>query len=342
MRGTQLARQWKIIKLIESHTQGITVAKLANELEVPQRTVYRDLEAIHDAGFPLYTDREGKNSYWKILDTFKKDFPLPLTGTELMALHMSRDLLSVFEGTIFHESIESLFNKVKSALSPNTLRYLENISGRLTVSIGPAKNFSNSKEVIKTLSEATAKRKRVEILYRAISTGRDSKRKVDPYQVWVMNGGFYLIGLCHLRNSIRTFAMDRIKSFKVLDESFHFPKDFNLDEYLQTAFHVMRGDPEKIKVRFSPGAAHVVRERIWHPTQEIRELEDGGLQVSLEVPINYEIVSWILGFGSAAEVVQPVSLRKRIFKELQTAAARYRESRSLSTAYTKKIPAQLS
>jgi predicted DNA-binding transcriptional regulator YafY len=342
MRGTQLARQWKIIKLIESHTKGIAVAELANELEVPPRTVYRDLEAIQEAGFPIYTDREGKNSYWKILDTFKKDFPLPLTGTELMALHMSRDLLTVFEGTVFHESIESLFNKVKSALSPETLRYLENVSGRLTISIGPAKNFSGSKEVIKTLSEATAKRKRVEILYRAISTGRDTKRKVDPYQVWVMNGGFYLIGLCHLRNSIRTFAMDRIKSFKVVDESFHFPKDFNLEDYLQTAFHVMRGDPEKIKVRFSPGAAHVVRERIWHPTQEVRELDGGGLEVSLEVPINYEIVSWILGFGSAAEVVHPISLRRLISEELQTAAASYREPRSVSTAYTKNIPARLS
>ena len=342
MRGTQLARQWKIIKLIESHSKGITVTELANALEVPPRTVYRDLEAIQEAGFPIYTDREGKNSYWKLLDTFKKDFPLPLTGTELMALHMSRDLLSVFEGTIFHESIESLFNKVKSALSADTLRYLENISGRLTVSIGPAKNFSNSKEVIKTLSEATAKRKRVEIVYRAVSTGRDTARKVDPYQVWVMNGGFYLIGLCHLRNLIRTFAMDRIKSFKVLDEPFHFPKDFNLEDYLQTAFHVMRGNPEKIMVRFSPGAAHVVRERVWHPTQEVRELEDGALEVSLEVPVNYEIVSWILGFGSAAEVIQPVSLRRRISEELQRASMRYLDSQPTTKAYTKKIHAQLS
>jgi len=342
MRGTQLARQWKIIRSLETRRTGITVTELANELEVPARTVYRDLEALHAAGFPLYSDRDGKNSYWTIMDTFRKDFPLPLTATELMALHMSRDLLSVFEGTIFHESIESLFNKVKSALSPETLRYLENISGRLSVSIGPAKNFSNSTEVIKALSEATAKRKRVEILYRAISTGRDSRRKVDPYQVWVMNGGFYLIGFCHLRNAIRTFAMDRIKSFKVLDESFHLPKNFNLEEYLQTAFHVMRGDPEKITVRFSPGAAHVVRERIWHPTQEIRELEGGALEVSLEVPINYEIVSWILGFGSAAEVVKPVSLRTRISEELQSAAERYRQAQSPSTAFTKNIPARLS
>ncbi|MGO9570517.1 MAG: helix-turn-helix transcriptional regulator [Desulfomonilaceae bacterium] len=342
MRGTQLARQWKIIKLIESRKKGITGTELANELEAPLRTVYRDLDAIQEAGFPIYTDREGKNSYWKLLDTFKKDFPVPLTMTELMALHMSRDLLTVFQGTIFHDSIESLFKKVKTALSAETLRYLENISGRLKISIGPAKNFSGSKEVIKTLSEATAKRRRVEILYRAISTAQDTRRKVDPYQVWVMNGGFYLIGLCHLRNSVRTFAMDRIKSLKVVEEPFQFPKDFNLEDYLQTAFHVMRGRPERVKVRFSPGAAHVVRERIWHPTQEVRELEGGALEVSLEVPINYEIVSWILGFGSAAEVIQPVSLRRRISEELESAASRYREPRPLTKAYTKKVPARLS
>jgi hypothetical protein len=75
MRGTQLSRQWKIIRLIESRKKGITGMELANELEVPLRTVYRDLDAIQEAGFPVYTNRQGKNSHWKILDTFKKDFP---------------------------------------------------------------------------------------------------------------------------------------------------------------------------------------------------------------------------------------------------------------------------
>jgi predicted DNA-binding transcriptional regulator YafY len=342
MRGTQLARQWKIISLIESRKRGITVVDLADELEVPPRTVYRDLEAIQEAGFPLYTEREGKNAYWKMLDTFKKNFPYPLTLTELMALHMSRDLLAMLEGTIFHESIESLFKKVKTALSPETLRYLKNISGRLKITIGHAKDFSAFKGVIKAASESTAKRNRMEIGYRAVSTGRETWRKVDPYQVCIMNGTIYLVGFCHLRNAVRTFAMDRIKDFVVLDESFQLPKDFSLEDYLQSAFLVMRGDPQTVKVRFSPGAAQIVRERIWHPTQELRELPDGSLDVSLKVPINYEVISWILGFGSAAEVLQPPSLRKQLSEELQRAAAIYRDAPSLPWTLEKKIPARLS
>jgi predicted DNA-binding transcriptional regulator YafY len=324
MRGTQMARQWKIIRLMESHKYGISGNELAVELDTPLRTIYRDLEAIQEAGFPLYTDKDGKNSVWKMVDAFRKDFPIPMTGTELMALHMSRDILSVFQGTIFHDSIETLFQKVKAALLPETITFLDKVAGSLKIDFGPTKNFSGFNEIVKELSDATTSRKRVEIMYQAVSTGKLTKRKVDPYQVWVMNGSFYLIAFCNVRNAIRTFAMDRIKSYAVIDESFEMSEDFKLEDYLQTAFRVMRGKPEKVTFRLAPGAAHVVRERIWHPTQELREIDGGGVEISVEVPINYEITSWIMGFGSAAKVIKPESLRKHIMEEYVKAAEQYK------------------
>ncbi|MFC1833568.1 helix-turn-helix transcriptional regulator [Thermodesulfobacteriota bacterium] len=254
---------------------------------------------------------------------------------------MSREILKVFDGTIFQESIESLFDKVRAALPPETIRYLERISGQIKIGFGPPKNFQDFKDIknggliISEISDAIAKRRQVEIQYKAASTGKETTRRVDPYQVWAMNGSFYLIGLCRLRNSIRTFSMDRIQGLTVLDEPFHLPKDFSLEEYLQTAFRVMRGDPMVVKVWFAPGSARVVQERIWHPTQEIREQEDGSLVITLEVPISYEVVSWILGFGSAAEVIQPVSLKKRLLEELEASVKPYR---SLGLARTKIIP----
>ncbi len=93
MRGTQLARQWKILRLLESRKRVLTVAELSGELDVPPRTLYRDLEAIQEAGYPLYTEREGRSSYWRLVDGFESSLPLPFTVTELMALHMSRDIL---------------------------------------------------------------------------------------------------------------------------------------------------------------------------------------------------------------------------------------------------------
>ena len=150
-----------------------------------------------------------------------------------------------------------------------------------------------------------------------------TKRKVDPYHLWAMSGTFYLIGRCGLRDDIRMFAIDRIESLSLLKETFPVPKDFSLEEYLRTAFRVMTGHPETVKVRFAPDAARVVRERIWHPTQQILEHADGSLTATLEVPINFEIVSWILGFGSAAHVLHPTELRQRILEEHQAATENY-------------------
>lgn len=347
MRGNQVARQWKILKLLESHMRGLSAAQISARLGVPVRTVYRDLEAIHEAGFPIYNDREDKNSYWKFVEGFRTDLPLPLTATELMSLHMSRDTLRVFEGTVFQESIESLFEKVQASLSPETIRYMDNVSQRFRVGMGPVKDYRHLGDQISALSDATANRKQVEICYKALSTGEEHTRTVNPYQVWAMNGCFYLIGHCHLRNNIRTFAMDRIKDFTVQDSSFDMPCEFCLDDYLQTAFRVMTGKPEVVKVWFRASAAQVVKERIWHPTQEIREQEDGSIIVTLEVPINYEVISWILGFGSAAKVLVPESLRDYIETELRASLAEYNylfHSTVVSSKYDdyKKLGPQIS
>jgi predicted DNA-binding transcriptional regulator YafY len=122
---------------------------------------------------------------------------------------------------------------------------------------------------------------------------------------------------------VRTFAMDRIQSYSVLDETFTMPADFSLQDYLQTAFRVMTGKPEVVRVWFRASAAPVVQERIWHPSQEISEQEDGSVIITMEVPINYEVISWILGFGSAARVIQPASLKEHVCRELQQCLGAY-------------------
>jgi predicted DNA-binding transcriptional regulator YafY len=323
MGGTQLARQWCIIQLLGSRTRGLTAQEIADELERDVRTIYRDLARLQEAGFPLYTDRDGKSSYWKMLDGGKPSLKIPFTSSELIALHLSGEFLSALRGTVFYDGIQQVLQKVRSALSPETLTYLERVSGRLGAGFSPRKNYEAFREIISVAGEAAANSKRVEIRYKAASTGRTTTRRVDPYQIWAFNGVFYLIGLCQVRDAIRTFVVDRIKKIHVLEESFEYPEDFKLGDYLQSAFGIMTGEAVKIKVRFAKHAAHIVRERIWHPTQEIREQTNGDIVATLEVPINYEVLSWILGFGSAAEVLEPPELRKTLREELLTAAQAY-------------------
>lgn len=150
-----MARQWKIIRLLESRSQGVSLNELAAEFDVSLRTIYRDMDALQDAGFPVYSEKEGKNAVWKLLESFRRHFPLPLTDPELMALSLSRDLLGAFEGTIFCDGIETLFQKVTSSQLPETRTRLENFCGALRHEFAPSTNFYLIRDIVKRLNDAS-------------------------------------------------------------------------------------------------------------------------------------------------------------------------------------------
>ena len=103
-RGDQLSRQWKIIQTLMAVTRGKTKHDLAAELECHHRTVYRDLEALQAAGFPLVTEQRDNHTYWSIIEGNRHQMPLPLSLTELMALYFSRNMLKILQGTAIYDS----------------------------------------------------------------------------------------------------------------------------------------------------------------------------------------------------------------------------------------------
>ncbi|MBM4333552.1 MAG: hypothetical protein FJ117_20430 [Deltaproteobacteria bacterium] len=120
MRGDQLARQWRVIRAIEASTNGLTVAEIANHNreETGITTIYRDLEALQSAGFPLYTEKVDKANRWAFVDTYKFKIPPPFTLTELMSFYFYKDLVRVFKGTPLHDSIDSVFKKIQPPCRP--------------------------------------------------------------------------------------------------------------------------------------------------------------------------------------------------------------------------------
>ena len=136
-RGDQLARQWRIIQTLVSSKHGKTVADLVKEENCHPRTIYRDLEALQEAGFPIYSERLDGKGVWSVVDEYKHMLPVPLTLTELMALYFSRDLISVFKGTVFYESLESLFQKIKTTLPQESLSYMDRVEQSLYIGFKP-------------------------------------------------------------------------------------------------------------------------------------------------------------------------------------------------------------
>jgi predicted DNA-binding transcriptional regulator YafY len=322
-RGDQLSRQWKIIQTLISSRRGKSAADLSEELECHPRTIYRDLEALQVAGFPIYTERiEGKN-LWSLLDTVKHLIPIPFSLPELMALYFGCDMMKVFEGTVFYDSLESLFQKVKTTLPPESKRFIKTIEQTLHLGMKPYKLYSRFKEIINQVNQAAISKKSIEIIYYTMSRKQESRRTVDPYKIWFFNGTFYLIGYCHTRNEVRIFALDRIKMLHRTDDFFEVAEDFNLEEFISPSFGVFQGAAVTVKVWFSSDVAGYIKEKIWHESQKIHPQDDGSVIFEAQVAGTDEIRFWIMSWGSNALVLEPESLREDIKTEAEVMAGKY-------------------
>jgi len=323
-RGDQLARQWRIIQTLISSRQGKPATDLAQELSCHTRTVYRDLEALQAAGFPVYTDKVGGKNVWSLLDTAKHSIPIPFNLPELMALYFSRGMMGALKDTVFYDSLVSLFDKIKTTLPDEYIEYLEQIEKSLAVRSKPYKQYGQMQSIIDQVSEAAIQKKYVEIDYYTMSRKKKTRRRVAPYKIWFFDGTFYLIANCGLREDIRIFAMDRIKNLELAHERFEMPDDFNVDEFMKSSFGVFQGEPVKVKVWFASDIAEYIREKIWHETQTIESLTDGAIIFEAEVAGIDEIKFWILKWGAKARVIEPESLGEAIRSEAEAMARNYK------------------
>ncbi len=245
-RGDQMGRQWRIIQTLITSKTGKSVSELIDilELDCHQRTVYRDLEALQKAGFPIYNEIADNTSIWMLMDSAKEKMPVPMNLTELMSLYFARDMLKVLKHTVFYDSLKSLFQKIKTSLSDELIRYLEQIENNLHIGHRPYKEYGEFKENINLINDAVTQQLHIDIVYYAISKKKQSSRRVAPYNLWLFDGSFYMIGYCQKREDIRIFALDRIKALTVSDEPFERPEDFNIEEFMGSSFGVFQGAPE--------------------------------------------------------------------------------------------------
>jgi predicted DNA-binding transcriptional regulator YafY len=150
-----------------------------------------------------------------------------------------------------------------------------------------------------------------------LSRDAETDRRVDPYHLTFFNGGLYLVGYCHLRREVRIFAVERIRAATALRDAFTKPVDFDAEAYLRGAWGIVRGDLVAVRVVFSRRAAPHIRGRLWHASQELRELAEGRLELRLLVADTLEVRRWLLGFGAEVEVLAPQALREAIRLEAE-------------------------
>jgi proteasome accessory factor B len=322
---SQAARLHNLVRLIEAR-HGVTIEEMAEETGVDRRTIHRDLNAIHDAGYPLISDWLDNRKVYRFITTFKGVPPIAFSLPELMTLYFLRSQLEVLQGTPFQDDLRSIFDKVNSVLPPRYAAHLERISRISLPLLQGRRDYHDAAGALKELREALIYQYRVNLCYRKGGQGEEECYEVDPYTMLFYKGGLYLLGYAHNRRALRTFALERISRVERGKERFEMPEEFRPEEHLKEAFGIVKEETLPVKVRFAPAIAHSIRGRSWHPTQTIVENADGSVDLSFAAGGRMEILAWVLSYGPLAEILEPQELRDEARHSIREMASRYGSS----------------
>jgi predicted DNA-binding transcriptional regulator YafY len=328
-RNAEVIRQWTILREIErARAAGVTIDELAALSGVTTRTIRRDLQALEEAGFPLFDDRSGEDgrTRWKVNGQAFKGLATGLTMSELCALHFSRTLVESLSGTPFRDDVESAFEKLGSALTPHMRDFLDQLPRVIATKADPARRRAgeqpDQQRLIARALEATIHMRQAEITYHSAASDRTKRYLVHPYRLAYAQGGLYLLAYVPEYQEVRTFAIERLQEISLLEERFT-PTEELPDTAFPDSLGVHSGPPERVDIEFQPSVAPYVRSREWHPSQQLREMPDGDLAMTLNVCIDRALHSWILSFGPTARVTAPTRLVHEIAEQFGEARARY-------------------
>jgi predicted DNA-binding transcriptional regulator YafY len=177
---------------------------------------------------------------------------------------------------------------------------------------------------------AVRERRVMRILYYTAGRDEERERAIEPHFLANVAGDWMLVAWDRWRDQDRVFMLARVREHAVLEETFRRRPELDPRTYDRHVFRTERGSagPFEVVLRFDAYQARWIRERTWHPSQELEELPDGGVRLRLRVSGEGDLLRWVLGYGSHVEVEAPPRLRERVAEELRRAVWLYEVPRN--------------
>jgi predicted DNA-binding transcriptional regulator YafY len=285
------------------------------------KTIQRDIDYMRDfLNAPVDFNRK-RGGYYYTDPKFKLS-PLTLNENDFFAMAVTDRIMDQYSTTPYAEYFSSFYNKLsllfddKITLKSNALRDV------LSFEFGSVRDIN--KKIFSEIGKAILKQLTLETVYVTGHSGKESTRNIDPYHLLNKNGDWYLIGYCHKSKSVKIFAVSRFKNVKVTKSDFNVQEGFSVKEYFKDSFSIYESkNVYDIVLRFSKDVAFYIKEKQWHSSQKIKELENGELEVRMRLNHLNEVTYWALSFGKECTVLEPEELRNIVLQELKSAIGKY-------------------
>lgn len=300
------------------------------EFEVTRRTVLRDIDYMRDRlGLPLEYDSKRRGYFFSKPTAHFPAFEI--TEAELLTLFLAQRALGQFADSALESHIRNSF-----------LRFSELLGGRISVRWNELDRVLSTRnpgaaradaDAFNLVSRAVTQKRRLTFHYQKPVSSSPEKRTVEPYHIALVGGQWYIIGRDVRKDSLRTFVLSRMSRLDIRTETFAIPESFDPAALLESGFGVMydAGETVEVVLEFFPPVSHVIRERVWHPSQKFESLPDKRLLCRMQVSLSRELENWILSWGEFVKVREPKDLLTSIYTRLQSSLSTYESETTLTS-----------
>jgi predicted DNA-binding transcriptional regulator YafY len=305
-----------IVLLLQANGR-MTAESLAGRLEVSQRTILRDMDALSSAGVPVIAER-GTGGGWRLIDGYETKLT-GLTPAEIRSLFLARPPALLAELGI-KEAADAAWLKLRAALPVGVREQAEFVRQRLLID---SRNWRDSAESLTSLPvilESLWAGRRLKFQYEK-SDGEASGREVDPLGLVARANRWYLVAA--KGDEQRTYRVSRIRSAEILAEPCSRPEKFDLAAYWEASTNRFREHLPRYDATFLVSHAILpwVCYRSWRVLEQVPHGE--RFRVSMRFDAPEECRQFALAFGAELEVVEPQELRDYVIATAKAVVAAY-------------------
>ncbi|HVT72530.1 MAG TPA: YafY family protein [Lacunisphaera sp.] len=286
----------------------VRASELARHFEVTERTVYRDIAALGEAGVPI----SGEAGVGYCLMKGYQLPPVMFTAEEATSLFVGGELVKQFTDASLHAPMVSALEKLRAVLPKDRQDHIERLAQRtLVLGLGSRRAAPEAiaQRWLLPVQQGLVQRRVLRLDYRRGGQESDTTRDVEPQGVVFYGGAWYLVAWCRLRQDYRHFRIDRIRRLELTPLVFSPRPDFSLAKHMEES--VKREDTIPVRVWFAAAAQERARRDSLATLIEERP-RDGGAEFSLYAWSLEWMARWLLSFGGDAEALEPAKLRQLV------------------------------
>jgi proteasome accessory factor C len=329
----KLVRQLSLVAFLMAQQRPVTAEEIHEAVEgyggmseqAFLRRFYSDRSELEGVGLKLAVERPSDDPFQGDLYAMPPENyylpPIEFDEAELSALHTSLYLL---EGQFAYAEPLRLALQHLTLGRPSPLD--DHAARTVAVNLLGSRHTSEVSSHLIKIESAISRRKTIRFRYYSIGRDDLGDREVDPYSLLYMAGNWYLVGYAHDREDLRCFRLSRIQgriTFKTRAEhDFPPPSEVDLSRYRDRAPWQLADPVGTAVIELSPTIAWWV-DQMFGNQGEYEERADGSALFRTEYGGEREIVSWVLGLGAEAEVLEPPALRDAAVAALELLRTRH-------------------